>query len=265
VKQLAIVANTETMPFKPGTSGNPGGRPKKTETLLEVEALARKYAPQALDVLLKIATEGKSDSARVAAATAILDRAFGRPRQTLQAQNESNVQYFISDKPLTAEEWRQSIAPGIEHLVVISSNRYVSSCMMHDAAQGEEAQSVAAPDASIRSRRSQSFPSGATPTRSRECGIVGGSPLISPSLLPAAMGSFMRALPVTLGNNPSDAPRRLGSWGDRLQSVQAQPNSVDELGTVATVFRCRLGEPKSNTRILQHWLNNRRRDPDTPA
>jgi hypothetical protein len=24
---------------------------------------------------------------------------------TLQAQNESNVQYFISDKPLTAEEW----------------------------------------------------------------------------------------------------------------------------------------------------------------
>jgi hypothetical protein len=49
---------------------------------------------------------GKTDSARVAAATAILDRAFGRPAQTLRAQIEKpNVQYFISDKPLTAEEW----------------------------------------------------------------------------------------------------------------------------------------------------------------
>jgi hypothetical protein len=35
------------MPFKKGISGNPGGRPKKTKTLLEIEALARQYAPQA--------------------------------------------------------------------------------------------------------------------------------------------------------------------------------------------------------------------------
>lgn len=41
--------------------------------------------------------------ARVAAATSILDRAFGRPSQTIRAQYEKpNVQYLISDKPLTA-------------------------------------------------------------------------------------------------------------------------------------------------------------------
>jgi hypothetical protein len=56
--------------------------------------------------LVKIAMTGKSDSARVAASIAILDRAFGRP-QTLQAQNESSIQYFISDKPLTIEEWER--------------------------------------------------------------------------------------------------------------------------------------------------------------
>jgi hypothetical protein len=33
------------MPFQKGRSGSAGGRPKKTETLLKGEALARKYAP----------------------------------------------------------------------------------------------------------------------------------------------------------------------------------------------------------------------------
>jgi hypothetical protein len=55
-----------------------------------------------MEALVKIAMTGKTDSARVAASIAILDRAFGRPRQTLQAESKSNVQYFITDKPLTA-------------------------------------------------------------------------------------------------------------------------------------------------------------------
>jgi hypothetical protein len=38
----------------------------------------------------------KSDSARVAAATAILDRAFGRPSQTLRSESGPKVSYFIS-------------------------------------------------------------------------------------------------------------------------------------------------------------------------
>jgi hypothetical protein len=43
-----------------------------------------------MEALVKIAMNGKSDSARVAASITILDRAFGRPRQMLQAQSESN-------------------------------------------------------------------------------------------------------------------------------------------------------------------------------
>jgi hypothetical protein len=30
----------------------------------------------------------------------------------LQAQSESNVQYFITDKPLTAEEWEAKYCAG---------------------------------------------------------------------------------------------------------------------------------------------------------
>jgi hypothetical protein len=56
---------------------------------------------------------GKTNNARVAAATAILDRAFGRPSQTLRAQIEKpNVQYFISDKPFTVEEWEAKHCTG---------------------------------------------------------------------------------------------------------------------------------------------------------
>jgi hypothetical protein len=50
-----------------------------------------------MEALVKIATTGKSDSARVTVATAILDRAFGRPSQTLRSEGGQKVSYFISD------------------------------------------------------------------------------------------------------------------------------------------------------------------------
>jgi hypothetical protein len=64
-------------------------------TAVHFRVAEKEYAPQAMEALVKIATTGKSDSARVAASIAILDRAFGRPRQTLEAQNG----YFITEAP----------------------------------------------------------------------------------------------------------------------------------------------------------------------
>ena len=61
-----------------GKSGNPGGRPKE---LAGIQELARKHAPEAIKTLVRVAAKGKSESAQVAAASALLDRGFGKPPQ----------------------------------------------------------------------------------------------------------------------------------------------------------------------------------------
>jgi hypothetical protein len=67
--------------FSKGTSGNPGGRPKSVANLtLE----ARKHSFMAIASLAAIARKGKSETARIAAAVALLDRGYGRPQQSVE-------------------------------------------------------------------------------------------------------------------------------------------------------------------------------------
>ena len=71
------------MTFVPGQSGNPGGRPK---ALKEIQELARSHAPAAIETLAQIATSGQSEQARVAASSALLDRAIGKPAQAITGE-----------------------------------------------------------------------------------------------------------------------------------------------------------------------------------
>lgn len=72
------------MPFKKGQSGNPGGRPKAER---EVLALAREYAPAAIDRLFYwMGTDNAKAS--VSACNAILDRAYGKPTQPISGDDE---------------------------------------------------------------------------------------------------------------------------------------------------------------------------------
>lgn len=66
------------------------GRPKgsKDKATLEQKAtisdLAKALAPQALKTLAEVMKSGASDAARVAAANSILDRAYGKPVQSVE-------------------------------------------------------------------------------------------------------------------------------------------------------------------------------------
>ncbi len=68
------------MPFVKGQSGNPGGRKKKAITDLSREA--RKYASLALSTLVEITRKGVERN-RLTAASALLDRGYGKPIATI--------------------------------------------------------------------------------------------------------------------------------------------------------------------------------------
>jgi hypothetical protein len=75
------VTSKKGRPFKPGQSGNPGGRPRAAGDIIE---LARQKTPEAIETLTDIMVNGRQEAARVRAAEVLLDRAHGRPLQTQQ-------------------------------------------------------------------------------------------------------------------------------------------------------------------------------------
>lgn len=72
------------MTFKPGQSGNPGGRPKEER---EVVQLAREASLRAIGRLIEL-VENANPKFAIPAATAVLDRAFGKPTQPISGDDE---------------------------------------------------------------------------------------------------------------------------------------------------------------------------------
>jgi hypothetical protein len=70
-------------------AGRPTGSPNRATADMEARMyqLAREYTLTAFETLLDVAENGKSDSARIAAATAILDRGYGKPQPVKRLQN----------------------------------------------------------------------------------------------------------------------------------------------------------------------------------
>jgi hypothetical protein len=66
---------------------------------IEIQQLARQHGATAIDALVKIAIKGKSESARVSAAIALLDRGFGKATQPVES-DVNLVNYGISAVPL---------------------------------------------------------------------------------------------------------------------------------------------------------------------
>lgn len=73
---------------RPGAGRKKGEPNKATGSLRD---LAREYTPQALEALAKVMLKGESESARVSAASALLDRAYGKPSTVLAGDEDGGA------------------------------------------------------------------------------------------------------------------------------------------------------------------------------
>lgn len=103
------------MPFKPGESGNPGGRAKVRlidgRTLAD---LARGHTKEAVETLVEIMRDAsQSGTARVAAADKILNRGWGQAPQTISLTDDREPLDLsgMTDEQLEALETLRSLAP----------------------------------------------------------------------------------------------------------------------------------------------------------
>ena len=67
--------------WRPGESGNPAGRPKRTPDEKALIEACRQKAPEAMKVLVQLMKSADRDSVRLQAALAVLERGYGRPLQ----------------------------------------------------------------------------------------------------------------------------------------------------------------------------------------
>jgi hypothetical protein len=86
--------------FQKGQSGNPGGRPK---IVGEVQELARQHSAEAINTLAAIMKDPKAPpAARALASNSILDRAYGKAPQTLNASVANRPVREMTDAELLA-------------------------------------------------------------------------------------------------------------------------------------------------------------------
>ena len=84
---------------RPG-SGRPKGVPNRAtaEQRINVSEMAKQFAKDALDALVFVATQGQSESARVAAANSLLDRGFGKAPQSMELTGKDGKD-LVPDSP----------------------------------------------------------------------------------------------------------------------------------------------------------------------
>lgn len=95
-----------------GVSGNPGGYSKeKRQAVARVADLAREYTPEAIQTLATIMKDEKATrTTRIAAANALLDRAWGRPPQSVGLSFDDPVISPDEGEPMAALEIARRIA-----------------------------------------------------------------------------------------------------------------------------------------------------------
>jgi hypothetical protein len=111
---MALGRKTGGRDFRPGQSGNPGGRPRNWPT--ELREAARALTPKVLD-MLAAALQDKDARVRLEAARIVLDRGWGKPPEAPRPGDDAldldadelglrpRVAFTNAPVPATPDEW----------------------------------------------------------------------------------------------------------------------------------------------------------------
>ena len=104
---MAMVKNLKKP--KSAANGKLGGRPKGSvnKATASIRELARKYAPDALEELSRLARKADSETARVSAIKELLDRAYGKSPQPMDGDGEGG--------PILVVNKIELVAPGYDN------------------------------------------------------------------------------------------------------------------------------------------------------
>jgi hypothetical protein len=91
--EKAVKAKPRGRAFAKGQSGNPGGRPARTQEELDLIQACKAKTPRALEVLDKIMENGEKDRDRLTAALAIIERGYGKPVQPTDNEHSGTVKF----------------------------------------------------------------------------------------------------------------------------------------------------------------------------
>jgi len=94
--------------FAPGVSGNPGG---VSEARREMQELARLHSVEAIETAVRIMRTGKSETSRLVAANMLLDRGWGKPRQSVDVEQQGRSLEDIL-RAIAAARVDEAQAPG---------------------------------------------------------------------------------------------------------------------------------------------------------
>jgi hypothetical protein len=72
------------MPFKPGQSGNPGGRPKEADGLAKYIRSKSKDCFEFADILMEMARNGAEDKDKFNATKLLLEYGIGKPTEHVE-------------------------------------------------------------------------------------------------------------------------------------------------------------------------------------
>ena len=102
---------------RPGAGRKAGGLSRATkEQKGTLGELARQYTDIAMATLARVAAKSDNDSAAVAAANSILDRAYGRPRQAIEHTGANGGPIAITDLSNLTDDQLAALEPVLSAL-----------------------------------------------------------------------------------------------------------------------------------------------------